>query len=158
MRSGRTASAGCGLALAALGLGLSACGADTITGGDDSDTKNGKAASALVQRFAEADGPEACDLLTPNALRNVYGGDEAVGKPAVPIEDPPPEYGLKNCREAAPKFQGQKIEIDKVDTIGDRAVKVQAKLSGGADGEDRLFDVTVRRKGSTWLIDEVREK
>ena len=41
--------------------------------------------------------------------------------------------------------------------IGDRAVKIQAAVPGSADDEDRLFNVTLRRKGDAYLIDEVRE-
>jgi hypothetical protein len=146
------------LAALACGLGLSACGAESLTGGDDSETKNGKEAVAVVEKFAGASGPEACNLLTPNALRNVYGGEDAVGQPAVPIDAAPPQYAVDNCLEAAPKFEGEKIEIDKVDVIAERAVKVQAAVPGTADDEDRLFDVTLRRKGDVYLIDEVREK
>jgi nicotinic acid mononucleotide adenylyltransferase len=70
-------------ALAAV-LSLAGCGADTVVpglGGDDSDTGDGKKAKAAVERFARAAGPEACDMLTPAALRNVYGAKEPPGPP-----------------------------------------------------------------------------
>ena len=38
--------------------------------------------------------------------------------------------------------------------VGDRAAKVEATTDGG----DRTYSITVRRKGDTWLIDEIREK
>ncbi|MEA2479320.1 MAG: hypothetical protein QOJ07_1242 [Thermoleophilaceae bacterium] len=132
---------------------LPACNVSKI-GGDDSGTASGKAAKAAVIKFAEATGPSACDLLTPNALRNVYGGPQANGKPAAPLAGPPPQYALDNCRKAAPKFQGDTVTIDKVNNIAQRAVKVQASVDNG----QRMFDVTVRRKNNTWLIDEIREK
>jgi hypothetical protein len=151
-----------GLATAGLCLAVSlsaaGCSVNVAKIGDQSGTAKGKQAIAVVEKFAESNGAEACNLLTPNALRDVYGGQEAAGTPPAPIEGPPPAYALKHCQEAAPKFEGQKVGIDKVTLIGDRAVKVQAKISQGNDAGDRLFDVTLRRKGNAYLIDEIREK
>jgi hypothetical protein len=143
---------------AAAALGFAGCAVNVAKIGDQSNTPKGKQAIAVVERFAESNGPEACRLLTPNALRNVYGGEEARGTPAAPIEGPPPAYALRHCEEAAPHFEGQKVGIDKVTLIGDRAVKVSAKIPQGGDAGDRLFNVTLRRKGDQYLIDEVREK
>jgi hypothetical protein len=143
---------------AAAGVGFAGCSVNVAKIGDQSGTPKGKAAIAVVEKFAQSDGPEACNLLTPNALRDVYGGPEASGTPPAPIEGPPPAYALKHCQEAAPNFEGQKVGIDKVTLIGDRAIKVQAKVSQGKGAGDRLFDVTLRRKGNAYLIDEIREK
>jgi hypothetical protein len=145
------------IAIAAASLPLAACSASDLpgVGGDDSGTKEGKAARAAVERFALAAGPEACDMLSPAALRNVYGAKEPAGPPR-DISEPPPPISLAECRRRAPRFSGQKVQIEKVDVLGDaRAAKVEATTDGGS----RAFTVTVRRKGAaTWLIDEIREK
>lgn len=148
--------AGAVLAAGAAALSLAACGAEDIVpgvGGDDIDTRTGKQAKAAVERFSEANGPEACDLLTPSALRNVYGAKEPPGPPPE-LESPPPPISLAECRRRAPSFKGQKIDVTKVDVVGDRAAKVEATSDGG----DRSYSVTVRRKGDAWLVDEIREK
>jgi hypothetical protein len=143
---------------AAACVGFAGCAINVAKIGDQSGTPKGKQAVAVVEKFAESSGADACDLLTPNALRDVYGGEQARGTPAAPIEGPPPAYALANCRNAAAHFEGQKVGIDKVTLIGDRAVKVQAKISQGKDLGDRLFTVTLRRKGNQYLIDEITEK
>jgi hypothetical protein len=122
-------------------------------GGDDSGTKDGKAAKAAVQRFALAAGPEACDMLTPAALRNVYGKNEPAG-PAPDLNAAPPAISLAECRKRATRFSGQKVNVDKVTVLKDKHVaKVEASTSDG-----RNFVVTVRQKGSAWLIDDITEK
>jgi hypothetical protein len=144
-------------ALLAVAVVLSACDASSLPGvkNDDSGTKAGKAARAVVQRFAQADGPQACDMFTPRGLRAVYGKDEPAG-PAPDINQPPPAISLAECRRASAKFQGQKVSVEKVSLLKDRnAALVDAKMT---DGSNRLFTVTVRDKHGTWLIDEIREK
>jgi hypothetical protein len=136
---------------------LSACNASSLPGisNDDSGTKAGKAAEAIVQRFALADGPQACEMFTPRGIRAVYGKDEPAG-PAPDINQPLPAISLAECRRASAKFQGQKVSLEKVVLLKDRnAALVDAKTT---DGTNRLFTVTVRQKGDAWLIDEIREK
>ena len=147
-----------GVVVAALGVALSlgACGAEDVVPGigeDDLDTKTGRQAANAVERFSEAAGPEACDMLTPAALRNVYGANEPAGAPPE-LEGPPPPVSLAECRKRAVKFSGAKVDVNKVEVIGDRAAKVEATSDGG----DRTYSITVRRKGDQWLIDEIREK
>jgi hypothetical protein len=143
-------------ALLAVAAVLSACDASSLPGirNDDSDTKAGKAAEAAVQRFALADGPEACDMLTPSGLRAVYGKDEPPG-PAPELTDPPPAISLAECRRASAKFSGQKVSLERVDVLTDGSA---AKVEATTDGSKRTFAVTLRRKGRAWLIDEIREK
>jgi hypothetical protein len=151
---GRRLAVSCATACVALSLG--ACGAEDVVpglGSDDLNTKNGKQVAAAVERFSEATGPEACDMLTPAALRNVYGKNEPAGPPPE-LEGPPPPISLAECRKASVKFSGDKVDVNKVDLIGDRAAKVEATTDNG----DRTFAITVRRKGNAWLIDEIREK
>ena len=147
-----------GVALAALlaAVSLVACGAEDIVpgvGSDDLDSKQGKQVAAAVERFSEAAGPEACDMLTPAALRNVYGKNEPSGAPPE-LEGPPPPVSLAECRKRSVKFSGAKVDVTKVELIGDRAATVEATTDDG----DRTFAITVRRKGDAWLIDEIREK
>jgi hypothetical protein len=143
------------LAAAAAATVLGACNAESLPGvnSDDADTARGKRAKATVERFARADGPEACDMLTPAALRNVYGAKEPPG-PAPEIEQPPPAISLAECRRRSQRFGGEKIEVEKVDVLGDgRAARVDTTSE-----DERTFTVTVRQKGDAWLIDEIREK
>ena len=107
-----------------------------------------------MQRFALADGPEACDMLTPSGLRAVYGKDEPPG-PAPELTDPPPAISLAECRRASAKFSGQKVSLERVDVLTDGSA---AKVEATTDGSKRTFAVTLRRKGRAWLIDEIREK
>jgi hypothetical protein len=141
-------------ALAALLLG--GCSADVVpgVGSDDLDSKTGQQVKAVVERFAEAEGPQACDMLTPAALRNVYGRNEPPGPPPE-IESPPPAISLAECRRRSVRFSGAKVDVNKVDIVGDnRAARVEATTDGG----DRNYSITLRRKGNAWLIDEIREK
>jgi hypothetical protein len=143
-------------AVVAVAVVLGACGAEDVVpglGSDDLDSKTGQKVATAVERFSEAAGPEACDMLTPAALRNVYGADEPPGPPPE-LEGPPPAISLAECRRRSVKFSGTKVDVNKVDLIGDRAAKVEATTDGG----DRTFTITVRRKGEAWLIDEIREK
>jgi hypothetical protein len=144
------------LGAAAAALSLAACGAEDVVPGlgeDDLNTPNGKKAAAAAERFAQASGPEACDMLTPSALRNVYGAKEPAGAPPE-LEGPPPPISLAECRKRSVRFSGEKIDVTKVDVTGDRVAKVEADTDGGR----RTFTITVRRKGDAWLVDEIREK
>ena len=144
------------LAAFAAALALAACGAEDIVPGvgeDDLNSSEGKKVVSAIERFAEARGPEACDMLTPAALRNVYGAKEPPGPPPE-LESPPPAISLAECRRRAPGFRGAAVEVTKVDLVGDRAAKAEATSDDG----DRSYSITVRRKGDVWLIDEIREK
>jgi hypothetical protein len=114
--------AGAVLAASMAALSLGACGASDVVpglGSDDLNTTQGKQVTAAVKRFAGAAGPQACDMLTPAALRNVYGAKEPPGPPPE-LTSPPPAVSLAECRRRGVRFR--------------------------------------RRKGSVWLIDEIREK
>ena len=144
------------MAAAAAALSLAACGAEDVVPGlgeDDLNTPNGKQAAAAAEKFSEASGPEACDLLTPSALRNVYGAKEQPGPPSK-LEDPPPPVSLAECRRRSASFSGEKIDVTKVDVTGDRVAKVEADTDDGR----RTYTITVRHKGPAWLVDEIREK
>ena len=144
------------LAAGAAALSLAACGAEDIVPGvgeDDLNSADGKKAAAAAERFATAAGPEACDMLTPSALRNVYGAKEPPGPPPE-LEMAPPAISLAECRRRSARFSGEKIDVTKVEVTGDRVAKVEADTDDGR----RTFTITVRRKGDRWLVDEIREK
>ena len=53
------------------------CGALLLAGcGDDGDQNEREAARDVVEKFALADGPEACDYLGGQALEDNYGGND----------------------------------------------------------------------------------
>ena len=115
-------------------LPLTGCGDDPVEKANRGQVRD------VVLKFAEADDASACDLLTAEALRNVYGG-----------------FGSKlakaraACRRRAPKFRGERVKITKLDVIDNETARVAA-LS--AD-EKFTYSVTVRHPGKRWLIDQV---
>jgi hypothetical protein len=148
--------AGVAVAALATAMSLGACGADIVPGfgSDDSNTAEGKKAKAVVLRFAESSGPEACDMFTPAGLRKVYGAKE---KPSPPpeVNDPVPQISLAECRRRAPKFSGQKVSIEKVDRAESGKMRVEATTDGGG----RTFAVKLeQRADGAWLIDDIRER
>ena len=154
MRAGRAVAAAAAALASAVVLG--ACSADIVPGlgGDDSGTADGKKVKAVVKRFAESSGPEACDMFTPAGLRKVYGAKE---KPSPPpeIETPPPPISLAECRRRSAQFSGQKVSIEKVTVTDKGAARVEATSDGGA----RSYAVTLRRtRDGSWLIDDIRER
>jgi hypothetical protein len=138
-------------------LSLGACGADVVPGfgGDDSDTAEGRKAKAVVVKFAESSGPEACDLLTPAGLRKVYGAKEKPS-PAPEITAPPPAVSLAECRRRSARFQGQKVEVEKVDKTESGKFRIDVTTDEGG----RTFVVTLekRPRDGQWLIEEIREQ
>lgn len=143
------------VAALAAALSLGACGANVIPGfgGDDSDTADGRKAKAVVVRFAESSGPEACDMFTPAGLRKVYGAKE---KPAPPpeVNDPPPPVSLAECRRRSTRFSGAKVDVEKVD----RAESGKFRIDVTSDDGGRNYVVVLeRRRDGAWLIDDIRE-
>jgi hypothetical protein len=134
---------------------LAACSADVLPGigSDDSNTREGKQAKQVVQRFAQADGPEACEMMSPAALRQVYGKNDSGPSPEIYMPRPP--ISLAECRKRSAEFEGQEVDIEKVDLTDSGAARVDATTDGG----DRSFLVVLRRRpGGPWLIDEIRER
>jgi hypothetical protein len=95
---------------------------------------------SVVTRFASAHDASACDLLTGNALTNVYGGfspDVAKAKAA--------------CVRKSAGFKGEPINITKASVIDQQTAKVNALSTDGKF----TYSVTVRRPKKTWLIDQI---
>jgi hypothetical protein len=118
------------LAAAVGALALAACGED--------DSEHKDEVERVVTAFAQADGPEACDLLTPRALRQVYGGER-------------PKRGYEHCRRRSERFEGEKIEIDDLNFRGNLSATVRASTPD----EDRRYRVGLKNLAGTWLIDSI---
>ena len=95
---------------------------------------------SVVTRFAEAGDAGACDLLTGNALVNVYGNFDSLYVVA-----------KANCVKKASGFKGEPIDITKAQVIDNQTAKVNALSTDGKF----TYSVTVRRPPKKWLIDQI---
>lgn len=122
--------------LAATAVAAAGCGGATGTASDAQ-------ARRVVSEFANAHDARACDLLTVDALRNVYGGYTA-----------PPQKAKRNCISRSRHFKGAKVTTTDLTKVDADTVKVGA-LS--ADGKIS-YTVTLRRKGARrWQIDQIAQ-
>jgi hypothetical protein len=120
-----------GLAIAAACAALLAAGC-----GDDGDQNEQGAVREVVEKFALADGPEACDYLGGQALEDNYGGrDYATGK--------------KRCERAADRFEGERIKINRVRVTSDTTARVDAEQAG------RLYVVSLSKPQDDWVIERI---
>ena len=103
---------------------------------------NARQVRAVVTQFALAHDAGACDLLTDNAVQNVYGG----------FSDPIPE-ARTNCRARSRRFKGQPVRITQVNVINDTTAKVGATTPDGKVA----YTVVVRKTGPRWLIDQITQ-
>lgn len=109
--------------------------------GDDPVAKANKGkVREVVLRFALADDASACDLLTADALKNVYGG---FGDKLAPAR--------AACRKRSPQFRGEKVKITKLSVVDRQTARVAALSPDGKF----TYSVTVRRPGKRWLIDQI---
>lgn len=122
--------------LAAAALVVSGCG-------DDASKKvDVKQIQSVVTQFAEADGPKACALMSPDGLVNVYGG----------FTQPVPQ-ARANCVRASAKFRGRPVKLTVLKVIDPNTVR-QGALS--PDGKI-TYNVTLRKFGPSWRIDEITQ-
>ena len=114
------------------------CGALLLAGcGDDGDQNEREAARDVVEKFALADGPEACDYLGGQALEDNYGGnDYATGK--------------DRCEKAAKDFEGEAVTIKQVKITSDTTARVDAESKDG-----RLYVVSLSKPEDDWLIERI---
>jgi hypothetical protein len=119
------------LAAAAGALALAGCG------GNEADQR---AAERVAREFALADGPEACELMTENALEDVYGLDGSRS----------PYY---NCVDRSERFEGQEIDIEETKEGEDDRITVTATTP-----DDRQFKVTLNETSGEWKVDRVIEE
>ena len=120
---------GLAIAGAVAALALAACG-------EDGDQNEQGAVREVVEKFAMADGPEACDYLGGQALEDNYGGrDYATGK--------------ERCEKAADRFEGTRIEISRVRVTSDTTARVDAEQDG------RLYIVSLSKPQDDWVIERI---
>lgn len=122
------------LLAAAVAVGASACRSDSSTKANISEVRS------VVIQFAAASDARACDLLTGNALVNVYGGFTS-----------PPAVAKAKCVKRSAGFKGEPITITKAQLIDNQTAKVNALSTDGRF----TYSVTVRRPRKTWLIDQI---
>jgi hypothetical protein len=117
------------IAGAVLALALGGCGGD----GDQNEQDDVR---RVVERFALADGPDACDYLGGQALEDNYGGrDYATGK--------------ERCERASKDFQGERIKINRVRVTSDTTARVDAEQGG------RLYVVSLSKPQDDWVIERI---
>jgi hypothetical protein len=122
--------------LAAAALAVSGCGDDAPKNVDTQQIKS------VVTQFAEASGPKACALMSPDGLVNVYGGFTQ-----------PVAQARANCLRASSKFKGQKVKLTVLHVIDDDTAR-----QGALSPDGRItYNVTLRKFGPSWRIDEITQ-
>ena len=110
--------------------------------GDDTGDVDVAQIRSVVHQFANASDAHACDLLSPDQLRDVYGGF----KKSV-------EQSKAICVRRSKDFKGQPVKIDQLDIIDANTARVVALNPKG----DITYNVAVRRFGPAWRIDEITQ-
>lgn len=133
--------------LAVAALAFAGCGDE-----DPQTKENTRQVRDVVTRFAESSGADACDLLTREAVFELYGG----GGSAASVTTAEANTARDACREKARSFRGARVEIREVDVVGDRAAKVKALNPQG----DREYNVLLRKtdEEDDWLIEQITQK
>ena len=96
----------------------------------------------VVTDFAAADGPQACEFLTPDAVVNVYGGFTR-----------PFRVSHAECVRRSKRFKGERIELGQIEVVDDASVRIGAKNSD----QTVSYNVKVVRFGNKWLIDKINQ-
>ncbi|MDQ3935333.1 MAG: hypothetical protein M3340_11975 [Actinomycetota bacterium] len=119
--------------VAVCALALAACG-------DEADQNERQAAQEVVEKFALADGPDACEYLGGQALEDNYGGrDYATGK--------------KRCEEAARDFEGERITIKAVKITSETTARVDAESPSG-----KIYVVSLSKPEDDWVIERITQQ
>ena len=124
------------IAAALLAAVLAGCGDDPERRIDTQQIRQ------VVTDFAAADGPEACELLTPDAVVNVYGGFTK-----------PFRVSHAECVRRAKDFKGEKVTLGEIEVVDDASVRIGAKNSDNTVS----YNVKVVRFGEKWLIDKINQ-
>ena len=122
------------IAAAASLIALAGCG-----GNEDVDEEQIR---SVVRQFAAADGPEACKLLSPQGLVDVYG---QFTKP-VPV-------ARRECLRRSKRFQGEQIQLQEIEVVDDANVRVGAMNSDGTVS----YNVKMVRYGPSWRIEKISQ-
>jgi hypothetical protein len=123
-------------------LPLLAAAAIALAGCSDTKGVDVNRVRGVVTKFAESSGPDACALLTPTALIDIYGGSTQ-----------PLAKARASCLARSKHFKGQAVTITTAVVTDPNTVKVGATNPKG----DVTYTVTVRRIGSSWQIDDIRQ-
>lgn len=118
-------------------LAAAACAAMVLAGCGDNSADD-KKVRAVVNQFAAEHGPRACDLLTQDALVQIYGGEH-------------PETAHEQCVAASKRFTGTTVDITNVHFTDSST----AKVSVGKEKAPHHYTVTVVKFGSRWRIDGI---
>ncbi len=122
---------------------LAAAAALLVAGcGDDKSGVDVAQIRSVVLQFANSSDAHACDLLSPNALQDIYGGF----KKSV-------EQSKAICVRRSNRFEGEPVKIDQLDVIDASTARVTALNPKG----DITYNVAVRRFGPAWRIDEITQ-
>jgi hypothetical protein len=120
-----------------LGLFVAGCGTSAKEKADLGQARS------VVEQFAAATDASACNLLTDNALVNVYGNFKS------------PAAGKANCVKKSAKFKGDQVTIFRSELLDPLTAKVIAHSS------DKKFSysVNLRRVTGTkpWRIDSIAQ-
>jgi hypothetical protein len=129
------------LALATVPLSTAGCGTSA------EEAANLKRVRALVTAFAEAHGPQACQLLTGPQVVKLYGGG-GTPAPKVPV-------ARAKCVRASASFRGEPIKITNAQIVNDTTAKVNAENQAGTF----TYTVTLSRgtKKKPWKIDDIHQ-
>lgn len=132
MRRGRTTRAAA-VAAACAGLALTGCSGAR-------DTGEGRKIETLVKRFALADGPEACFLLTDGALVKLYAGKARTLT-----------AGRAGCLGRSERFEGQRVDVTFVKFRTAHSAHATARTHDGR----HYYSVGVEKHHGRWLVDSV---
>ena len=97
---------------------------------------------SVVTQFAASNGPRACDLLSPDALVNVYGGFKKT-----------PQQAHAACVRQSKRFRGQHVKIVASRVIDPQTVRLSAVSPNGKVS----YTVTVQKVGANWRIEQINQ-
>jgi hypothetical protein len=117
-------------AFACAALVLAACG-------DDGDQNERADVREVVEKFALADGPDACDYLGGQALEDNYGGNDYAS-------------GKDRCERASKDFEGEEIKVNRVQITSDTTARVDAESKDG-----RPYVVSLSKPEDDWVIERI---
>jgi hypothetical protein len=124
---------------------IGTCVAATLLAGcgDDAEKRVDTAQiRSVVSQFAMSSDAHACDLLSPDALVNVYGGFSKS-----------PEQSHAECVRRSVKFTGQPVRITVLKVLDSETARVSALSPSGRV----TYTLTLRKFGPSWRIDEINQ-
>lgn len=125
-------------ALVAAAVAVAGCGSDPAV-----KTVDTNQIRSVVTQFAQASGPRACALLSPDAVVNVYGSFTQ-----------PVDQARAACIAKSSSFKGKPVTITDVNVIDASTAKVGATNPKG----DVTYSITMRRFGPSWRIDAINQR